>query len=63
VSLLIYTGVSLVLAIIGMRLFYDINTWRDVIPARSDAAFEIATLVLGIGVALFVLNLPWLTPS
>jgi len=62
-ALLAYTGVGLVVVVLGVRLLTDASSWRGLLPARSDLAFEAATLVLGWLAAEAVIRMPWGTPA
>jgi len=62
-AVLAYTGAGLVVVALGVRLLTDASSWRGLLPARSDLAFESATLVLGWLVAEAVVRMPWGTPA
>jgi len=62
-ALVVYTAVSLCATVTAAYLVRQPPTVRDVLPGTDAVGFEVATLVLGVITAEFMLGNPWLIPG
>lgn len=62
-ALLVFLAVTS--AVMGCGLYFAARppTWRAVLPARDQITFEVATLLLGVVTAEFLMHAPWLCPA
>ena len=62
VQLAVYTSSSLLLAVIGIRLYGDTDSLRASLPRRKSVVMEVATLLLGLITAQLLVHDVMLTP-
>lgn len=63
VALLVYTLSNLVIMLLGIYLASRPSSLRVLLPARDEAAAELAALVLGAVTAALLVQAPWFTPA
>jgi len=61
-ALVLFSGLSLLVAIPAAYLLRRPATLRSVIPGRDEMIFELSTIILGIVAASLILHTIWLTP-
>ena len=62
VTLVVYSGVNLGVLLVGIRLAARPTRWQSIVPPRSEVAYEVNKLALGLLAGVLVVQTPLLTP-